>query len=139
MALRNHFVVLFKGYALQLIPAHRDIYKSAFCKQAANLGEERKHPEFKVIPAALQEISVCQRREVWKAQGRGRADNPWWVHGQALVLPFGTDGHIALCRQWGDSEEFCHVHWDVIVTGNQHFSSLIEVPVGNDAVMPHQS
>lgn len=70
-ALRNYFVVLFKGYVLQLIPAHHDIYKSAFCKQATNLGEERKHPGFKVILAVLQEICVCQRRKFWKAQGGG--------------------------------------------------------------------
>lgn len=76
-ALRNYFVVLFKGYVLQLIPAHHDIYKSAFCKKATNLGEKRKHPEFKVILAVLLEICVCQRRKIWKAQGRGRAEELW--------------------------------------------------------------
>lgn len=92
-ALRNYFVVLFKGYVLQLIPVHHDIYRSAFCKKAANLGEGRKHPEFKVILAVLQEICVCQRREMWKAQGRGRAESPQWVHGRAHDLPSGTEGH----------------------------------------------
>lgn len=89
-ALRNYFVVLFKGYVLQLIPAHHDIYKSAFCKKATNLGEKRKHPEFKVILAVLLEICVCQRRKIWKAQGRGRAEE-LWSHSGPLLWDRWTD------------------------------------------------
>lgn len=160
-ALRNYFVVLFKGYVLQLIPAHHDIYKSAFCKKATNLGEERKQPELKVILAVLQEMCVSKEEDVEgtgerqsRAQGgckvelttsplgqrdtgpRGDPVSPLrgWLRAKLFLTslpPWGlwTPSRVLLCvgndmaRLWA----ILHMLWDVIGTGNQHFSS------------PHQS